>query len=86
MAVMAVVGLDVPAGTLWERCRKDRGKRPLVEDEESFLRLYDARRPHYAAAGMRVDAAGRNASELASEIAERLGSMRERTSGKREKP
>jgi hypothetical protein len=58
----------------------------LVEDEASFLRLYDARRPHYAAAGMRVEVAGRNASELALEIAKRLGFLQEPTTGKREKP
>lgn len=80
------VFLDVPPGTLWERCRGSRGKRPLVEDEASFLRLYDARRPHYAAAGMRVHVAGRNASELALEVAKRLGLMRERTTGRLEKP
>ena len=80
------VFLDVPAGTLWERCRKHRGKRPLVEGKAQFLRLYESRRPHYAAAGMRVEAAGRNASELASEIAGRLGFTRERTTAKREKP
>jgi shikimate kinase len=80
------VFLDVPSGTLWERCRKDRGKRPLVEDEARFLQLYESRRPHYEAAGMQVDAAGRNASELAAEIAGRLGFTRERTAAKREKP
>lgn len=79
------VFLDVPAETLWERCRGDRGKRPLVEDEASFLRLYDARRPHYAAAGMRVDAAKRSASELAAEIAEKLGFTQGSTTGKRER-
>ena len=79
------VFLDVPAGTLWERCRRDRGKRPLVEDKRSFLRLYDTRRPHYAAARMRVDAAKLAAGELAAEIAERLGSTQERTSRKRER-
>lgn len=80
------VFLDVPAGILWERCREGRRKRPLAGDEASFLRLYDARRPHYAAAGMRVRVAGRNASELALEIATRLGFMRESKPGKREKP
>jgi shikimate kinase len=79
------VFLDVPAGTLWERCRGDRGKRPLVQDERGFLRLYEARRPHYAAAGMRVEVAGRNAGELAAEIAERLGFARRSTSGKLER-
>jgi shikimate kinase len=79
------VFLDVPARTLWERCRGDRGKRPLAEDEASFLRLYDARRPHYAAAGMRVDAAKRSARELAVEIAERLGFTPGRTTGKQER-
>ena len=78
------VFLDVPVETLWERCRENRGRRPLVEDEASFRRLYDARRPHYADAGMRVDAAGRNASELAAEIAGTLGLQRKKTTGKRE--
>jgi shikimate kinase len=76
------VFLDVPPATLWARCRRGRGKRPLVQDKASFLRLYEARRPHYAAAGMRVEAAGRNAGELAAEIAARLGFTRGSARGK----
>jgi shikimate kinase len=79
------VFLDVPAGTLWERCRGERGKRPLVEHEAGFLRLYDSRRPHYAAAGMQVEAADRSAKELAAEIVEKLGFTQASTTGKRER-
>ncbi len=79
------VFLDVPAGTLWLRCRGNRGQRPLVEDEAGFLRLYDSRRPHYAAAGMRVEAANRGAKELAAEIVEKLGFTPGSTTGKRER-
>ena len=67
------VFLDVPLKTLWERCRASRGKRPLVKDEESFRRLYDCRRRHYAGAVIQVKAAERSPKELAAEIAQKLG-------------
>ena len=65
--------LEVPVETLWERCRASREKRPLAKDEASFRRLYDARRRHYAGAGIRVKAAERSPKDLAAEIAKRLG-------------
>ena len=70
---LVTVFLDVPVKTLWERCRGGQGKRPLVKDEESFRRLYGARRRHYAGAGIRVKATERSPKELAAEIAEKLG-------------
>ncbi|MGH9669148.1 MAG: shikimate kinase [Terriglobales bacterium] len=80
------VFVDVPAGALWERCRAGRGKRPLVRDEASFRRLYDARRPHYAAATVRVRAGERSPTELAAEIARRLGFSIGRGNRTQEKP
>jgi len=74
------VFLDVPVETLWKRCRAERGKRPLVEDEAGFLRLYHSRRPHYASAALRVKGTGQSPKQLAAEIARRLGfSMRNRS-------
>lgn len=67
------VFLEVPVGRLWERCRADRRRRPLVTNEASFRRLYQARRGHYAAATLRLAAAGRSPQELAARIAQKLG-------------
>ena len=67
------VFLDVPVARLWERCRADRRRRPLVTNEASFRRLYQARRGHYAAATLRLAAGGRSPEELATRIAHRLG-------------
>ena len=67
------VFLDVPVGRLWERCRAERRRRPLVTNEASFRRLYQARRGHYRAATLRLAAAGRSPEQLATRIAQRLG-------------
>ena len=80
------VFVDVPVETLWERCRAGRGKRPLVRDEAGFRRLYDARRPYYAAATVRVKAGERSPKELAAEIARRLGFSIGRRNRAQERP
>jgi shikimate kinase len=67
------VFLDLPAEMLWKRCRDGRESRPLAQDEASFRRLYRARRRYYQAASVRVKAADRGATPLASEVARRLG-------------
>ena len=67
------VFLDVPVGTLWQRCRAGRGTRPLAKDAGRFRRLYVARRPRYLAAALQVREAGRSPQQLAAEIARRLG-------------
>ena len=80
------VFLDVPVETLWERCRAGRRKRPLVEDEAGFLRLYGSRRPHYAAAAMRVKGTGQSPKQLAAEIARGLGFSSRKGSRPQENP
>lgn len=70
---VTTVFLDVPAGTLWRRCRAARGIRPLVTSKAAFCRLLAGRRPHYSASSMRVKAGDRSPRELAVEIAARLG-------------
>ena len=67
------VFLDVPVKTLWKRCQSGRRRRPLATNEASFRRLYQARRGYYAAARLRLAAAGRNPEELAARIAQELG-------------
>jgi len=67
------VFLEVPVGRLWERCRADRRRRPLVTSEASFRRLYRARRGRYAAATLRLAARNRSPQELATRIAQWLG-------------
>lgn len=80
------VFLEVPAETLWKRCRAGRGKRPLVKDEDSFYRLYAARRAHYSASALRVKAAGRSSGRLAAVIAAKLGFGIRRENRPQEKP
>ena len=80
------VFVDVPVQTLWERCCTGRGTRPLARDEAGFRRLYNARRRHYAAAAVRVKAAGRSPKELAAEIARRLGFRIQTGNRTQEKP
>ena len=66
------VFLEVPVGRLWERCRADRRRRPLVTSEASFRRLYRARRGHYRAATLRLAAGDHSPQELAARIAQWL--------------
>ncbi|MGB7925048.1 MAG: shikimate kinase [Pyrinomonadaceae bacterium] len=48
------VWLDVPFHVCWQRIRSAGDSRPLARSRENARRLYDARRPVYALATLRV--------------------------------
>jgi shikimate kinase len=50
------VFLDAPVEELIARCAPVQRVRPLARDENQFRHLYEARRPHYMKASLRVDA------------------------------
>jgi shikimate kinase len=50
------VFLDAPVEELIARCVPVKRVRPLARDENQFRHLYEARRPHYMKASLRVDA------------------------------
>jgi len=63
------VFLDAPVDELWRRCQKDEpDERPLRRDERQFRQLYEARRPRYMNALLRVDTAGKDVESIAAEI------------------
>jgi shikimate kinase len=64
--------LDAPADELWRRCGSDVVDRPLRREEAEFRRLYEARRPRYLQASLKVDTVGRAIEQIVSEIAEGL--------------
>jgi shikimate kinase len=66
------VFLDAPADELWRRCGIDVVDRPLRREEEQFRRLYEARRPRYLQASVRVETDGRAIEQIVSEIADGL--------------
>jgi shikimate kinase len=67
-----VIFLDAPLEELFRRCEQESRERPLRQDRERFRQLYEARRPHYAAAAMRIDTGGKGVEGVAAEIAARL--------------
>ena len=64
------VFLDAPVDELWLRCQNEDepDERPLKSDERQFRQLYEARRPHYMNALLRVDTAGKDVESIAAEI------------------
>jgi shikimate kinase len=67
------VYLDAPVEELWRRCA-DPGQiaRPLRTRADDFRALHDGRRPHYLAATIRFDTAGKSVEQVAEEIFEWL--------------
>jgi shikimate kinase len=63
------VFLDAPVEELFRRCKRQRLKRPLHQDETHFRELYEMRRPLYMAATCRVETGGKPIGEIAAEIA-----------------
>jgi len=74
------VFLDAPANELWRRCGNDVVERPLRREEPEFRRLYEARRPRYLQASLRVDTDGKTIEQIVREIAGGL-SLDDRVSG-----
>jgi len=65
------VFLDAPADELWRRCQEQRTQveRPLLIDAEAFQGLYEARRPGYLKASLRMETSGKDAAAVAAEVA-----------------
>jgi shikimate kinase len=80
-AVTPTVFLDAPVEELWRRCGADPVERPLRRKESEFRELYDARRPRYLEARVRVETGGRQIDQIVDEIVTRLG-LGDRASGK----
>jgi len=72
---LVTVFLDAPAPELFDRCRRQRIDRPLHQDFEAFRDLYAARKPFYAKATLILETTGKDVSEIAKEIASRLGTQ-----------
>jgi shikimate kinase len=69
------VFLEAPAKALFERCQTggQLRSRPLLQDLESFRRLYEQRLPQYQRASHKVGTEGKSPVETATEIARVLG-------------
>jgi shikimate kinase len=65
------VFLDAPAAELWRRCQEQRTQveRPLLVDLQRFQGLYDARRPGYLKASLRMETSGKDVTAVAAEVA-----------------
>jgi shikimate kinase len=69
-----VIFLDAPVEELFRRCQNEELERPLRgNDLEAFRQLYEARRPHYAIARLRIETAGKDIDNIAAEIKVSLG-------------
>ena len=61
----------------WKSCSaaasQQQVDRPLRGDLDEFRRLYDARRPCYLKAGLRIETAGKDVDRVAAEVIDSLG-------------
>ena len=55
------------------RCQEQELKRPLRRELAEFQRLYDARRPCYLKAAVRIETGGKDVEEVADETIKSLG-------------
>lgn len=82
-AKVPTVFLDASVEELWRRCRQqadDEGmERPLLTTLTSFRKLYDARRPHYSKAFIRIETGGKTVDKIAAEVVAALGLRPSRT-------
>jgi shikimate kinase len=67
------VHLDADIKTLLARCGQEGKVRPLLQDENQFRQLYEARRSGYMRADHRVDTVGKSVSQIVTEIMLQLG-------------
>ena len=71
-AEVAAVFLDAPVEELFRRCQLEPLERPLRRNQEQFRKLYEARRPHYMAAALRIETGGKEVAAIAAEVASSL--------------
>jgi len=71
------VFLDAPVEQLWQRCSQQTSEsgleRPLLKSLEEFRDLHANRRRSYMKAAVKIGTGSRTVSEIAAEIAEKLG-------------
>ena len=68
------VFLDAPVEVLFRRCQAEHEvERPLRRSQEEFGRLYQARRPHYLKAALRIETGDQSVDAVARAVAESLG-------------
>ncbi len=67
------IHLDANLPTLLKRCRQERETRPLLQNENQFRQLYEARQSGYMRADHRIDTAGKAVGEIVNEIILCLG-------------
>jgi shikimate kinase len=72
-AGLTAVFLDAPVEELFRRCEEQPVKRPLRRDLEEFRRLYNARRPHYLKAELRIETGGKDVESVVAEAIRNLG-------------
>lgn len=70
---LLTVFLDAGVDELFRRCQQQQLERPLRRDLEQFRQLYEARRPHYLKARVRIDTSGKDIEAVAAEVVEALG-------------
>lgn len=68
-----VIFLDAPAEELFRRCQEQQLNRPLRRDLEEFRKLYEARRPYYLKAAVRIETSGKDVERVAAEAIKNLG-------------
>jgi shikimate kinase len=64
-----VIFLDAAPDEFWRRCGSDVVARPLRRKESEFRDLYEARRPRYLQAHIRVETGGKSVADVVREIA-----------------
>ncbi|HZQ68689.1 MAG TPA: shikimate kinase [Terriglobales bacterium] len=69
-----VIFLDATVDDLLKRCDQQPVVRPLRRDPEQFRSLYEARRPHYLRATLRIETSGKDVEAVSREIASKLQS------------
>ncbi len=64
--------LDAPVDTLWKRCCQQQQQlgteRPLLQSQNQFRDLHQARRRSYLKASLRIDTANRSIDQIAGQI------------------
>jgi shikimate kinase len=67
------IHLDADLKTLLLRCQREGKARPMLQDENQFRQLYEARQGVYMRADHRVDTAGKSVRLIVTEIMLQLG-------------
>jgi shikimate kinase len=84
-ALLAQIGapavfLDAPVDVLFRRCQQEKQlERPLRRSQEEFGKLYDARRPHYLKAALRIETSHQDIEAVAQAVARALGLLANRS-------